>query len=244
MAGRPRRHLEAVHETGARLRCDLADAVQRSIFYTGSYEPTLTSLIRAELRPGDVFLDIGANVGHYSLLAATLVGDEGQVHAVEASAETARLLAHTVARNHVESIITVHNVAASDATRTMILATPSDGHSAVGMRYLTRGDEPGESVTAVRLDEFLAVRPTVVKVDVEGADLRALVGMDHLLVTSPPRAIFVEAIDAQLARFGDSTTDMCDYLSGRGYRSETLVERYFPDSLIFRHDGARAAGAS
>ena len=172
--GRPRRSVTGVHQTGARVLCDVRDSVQRSIFYTGTYEPALTALIEAELMPGDVFLDIGANVGHYSLLAAKKLGAAAQVYAMEASRQTAELLSETVRRNRLVGRITVHQVAASDRSGQMVLATPSDSTSFVGMRYLAPAGGAGEMVEVVRADEYLNVAPTVVKVDVEGADLRAL----------------------------------------------------------------------
>ena len=232
--GRPRRCVTGVHQTGARVLCDLTDSMQRSIFYTGTYEPTLTALIEAELQPGDVFLDIGANVGHYSLLAAKKLGAAAQVHAIEASRQTADLLRETVRRNQLGGTITVHQVAASDRSGQMVLATPAESASFMGMRYLAPEGGAGEVVEVVRLDEYLDVAPTVVKVDVEGADLRALIGMERLLRESPPRCLFVEAMDEQLTRFDDSTEAMLDYMSSMGYWSQRLLEWYYADSVVFR----------
>ena len=231
--GRPRRCVTGIHQSGARVLCDLTDAVQRSIFYTGTYEPTLTALIEAELRPGDVFLDIGANVGHYSLLAAKKLGVTAQVHAIEASRQTADLLRATVCHNRLGGTIVVHQVAASDRSGQMVLTTPPDSPSFMATRYLAAEGGEGEVVELVRTDEYLNVVPTVVKIDVEGADLRALIGMERLLRDSPPRCLFVEAIDQQLARFGDSTAAMLDYMSSMGYRSQRLLERYYADSVVF-----------
>jgi FkbM family methyltransferase len=234
--GQSRRCLTGIHQTGARVLCDLTDSVQRSIFYTGTYEPTLTALIEAEIQPGDVFLDIGANVGHYSLLAAKKLGATGHVHAIEASRQTADLLRETVRRSKLGRTITVHQVAASDRSGQMVLATPADSTSYMGMRYLAPEGGAGEVVEVVRVDEYLSVAPTVVKVDVEGADLRALVGMERIFRECPPRCLFVEAIDEQLARFGDSTAAMLGYMSGMGYSSRRLVERYYADSVVFSAD--------
>jgi FkbM family methyltransferase len=235
MFGHSPKSLNGVHQTGARILCDLQDSVQRSLFYSGTYEPVLTALIEAELRPGDIFLDIGANVGHYSLLAASKLGEGAQIHAIEASGQTAMLLQDTVNRNRLGGSIIVHQVAASDRKGQMVLSTPADSTSFMGMRHLTPRGGVGELVEVVRMDEYLNVTPSVVKIDVEGADLRALVGMERLLRNSPPRCLFVEAVDNQLARFGDSTEVMVDYMSSMGYSSEKLVEQYYADTVVFRH---------
>jgi FkbM family methyltransferase len=234
--GRPKRCLTGVHQSGYWVLCDLADSVQRSIFYSGTYEPRLTALVEAELRPGDVFLDLGANIGHFSLLAARKLGVHAQIHAVEPSQQTAVSLKETLRRNRLDQRITVHQVAAFDRSDQMVLATMSDSAWFMASRYLSSGSEAGETVQVVRMDDYLTVQPTVVKIDVEGADLRALVGMERLLRKSPPRCLFVEAIDNQLARFGDSTAAMIDYMKSFGYHVQYLFERYYPDSVVFRLD--------
>jgi FkbM family methyltransferase len=233
--GRPARPIMGVHETGARLLCDLNDSVQRSLFYSGTYEPALTKVIQASLRPGDLFLDVGANVGHYSLLVAKLLGSTAKVHAIEASQQTADLLRETVTRNQLEDKITVHQIAASNRNGRMVLATPKESTCYMAMRHLAPEGGPGEMVDVVRLDEYLNVVPTVVKIDIEGADFRALIGMDRFFRESPPRCVFVEAMDEQLARFGDNTKDMIEYMSSVGYRAEPLTAQYYANTVIFRH---------
>ncbi|MDX1539768.1 MAG: hypothetical protein R3349_00050, partial [Geminicoccaceae bacterium] len=64
-------------------RCyvDLRSAIGRAIYMQGEFDPAVFGPIRAALRPGDVFVDVGANIGWYSLLAARIVGPTGRVHA-------------------------------------------------------------------------------------------------------------------------------------------------------------------
>ena len=59
--------------------------IQRGIYFCGVWEPAITSFVRQTLQAGDVFVDIGANIGYYSCLAAKLTGSTGRVHAIEAS---------------------------------------------------------------------------------------------------------------------------------------------------------------
>ncbi|GAC1365163.1 MAG: FkbM family methyltransferase [Actinomycetota bacterium] len=237
-AGRPSRPLLARHVSGYSVTCDLSDDAQRAIFYTGTYEPRLSRLIVDALRPGDVFFDLGANLGHYSLLAARRLGGRGSIHAVEASAQTAARLRETVRRNHLSAIIAVHQVAVGDRQERMTLAHPESAPSPLGMRFLDpSAATPGEAVQVVRLDDYLPeVTPTVVKLDVEGAEVRALAGMQECLRNPDLRCIFAEAIDSQLARFGDSTASMTQYLAGFGFHSARLVDRYFADTQIYWRD--------
>ena len=80
----------------ARLRVDTRDTIGRYIAYFGVWEPHLTALIEQTLEPGDVFVDVGANIGYFSLLASTLVGEAGTVIAIEAAPATAAILAKNV----------------------------------------------------------------------------------------------------------------------------------------------------
>jgi Met-10+ like-protein len=112
--GRPQGRLTGRHLSGFVIECDLSDSVQRAIFFTGTFEPETTALIASELRPGDSFLDVGANVGHYSLVAAEWIGHSGSVTAIEASSTTAIQLEETVDRNGLQSIVDVIQLAATD----------------------------------------------------------------------------------------------------------------------------------
>ncbi len=239
LIGRPHHRLRATHISGYRIRCSLDDAVQRSVFYRGTFEPRLSCLVLDELVPGDIFLDVGANIGHYSFLAARKLADEGRVLSIEASRDTATQLRQTVVDNGLGDVITVYQVAAADTDGQMRLVHPTMSASRLGMRFLDPDaldrEEEYELVEVTRLDDYLATPiPTVVKIDIEGADLRALIGMERWLRDSPPRLIVVEAIDAQLARFGDSILAMTTFMDQFGYRACLHSESYEADTIIFR----------
>jgi FkbM family methyltransferase len=216
------------------ITCDLRDAVQRSLFYLGTYEPRTSSLIQESLNRGDAFLDVGANAGHYTFLAARQVGPSGRVHAIEASEETARTLVCDVRNNGLEAFVSVHRVAAGAAPASATLRDGPDELSPIGTRYVAPDGE-GENVAVVSVDEMLPhFLPAVVKVDVEGADLQALRGMQGMIKRASPRLIVVEVDDAMLARFGDSAASLTEYLGGLGYRAEPIREEWHAPSLAFR----------
>jgi len=78
---------------------DKVDVVNLFLYYFGGWEPAITQVVRQALKPGDVFLDVGANVGYYTLLASRLVGDTGRVIAVDASPSVYEILSRNVSRN-------------------------------------------------------------------------------------------------------------------------------------------------
>ena len=88
---------------GFRLTLDFSDSIQRQIYF-GLYDQPETALLGRLLRPGDVFLDVGANVGYYSLIASQNVGLKGQVHAFEPIAKNVRTLTRTIAENGISNI--------------------------------------------------------------------------------------------------------------------------------------------
>ena len=74
---------ETLLDFGGKFQVDLTDNIQRQIYFQGHYEPEITDLIKRTLKPGDTFVDIGANTGYYTVLASLLVGSEGTVHSFE-----------------------------------------------------------------------------------------------------------------------------------------------------------------
>ena len=92
--------------------CDTRDVIQRYLYVFGVWEPTITSLVRQHLQPGDVFVDVGANIGYYSLLAAQLVGPTGKVISFEPSPTVRAQLEANIARNHLADRVIVNAAAA------------------------------------------------------------------------------------------------------------------------------------
>ena len=81
---------------GGVMQGNTQDLIQRYLYWFGVWEPQLTCWIKSRLPPRRVFVDVGANIGYYSLLAASLVGDDGQVVAIEASPSIYRLLCNNL----------------------------------------------------------------------------------------------------------------------------------------------------
>ncbi len=97
---------------GARIAGRTGDMIERYLYLFGQWEPALTAWLRPRLRPGRTFVDVGANIGYFSLLAARRMGGSGRVVAVEASPETFARLRANLDRNAAGNVRAL-NVAAA-----------------------------------------------------------------------------------------------------------------------------------
>jgi FkbM family methyltransferase len=198
------------------------DACGRAIWQCGYYEPDSVRLVEKLLRPGMVFLDLGANIGQYSLVASRGVGPGGQVHSFEPDPETFRWLTRNVRRNQLTNI-SLNQVALFDEAgkKELYLATPQDtGSNSFALPWTFSGETC--EVCCTRLDEYLKARRIdrvdVVKVDVEGAELPALMGGTEILFKSKHKPLLiVEFEERRQQAFGTSCAALAEFLTKQGY---------------------------
>lgn len=183
--------------------------------YFGLMEPEQTARMSAEITAGDVFFDIGANVGYYSILASRSVGEDGLVASFEPLDRNRRFLEQHK-RINAAGNIRIFSFAISDRSGTARFHEGSDP----AMGGLTvEGDREFE-VETVTLDsavEKIGRVPTVVKIDVEGAEMAVLAGGDNTLRTARPK-IFLSTHSPELRR------DCVEKLSSIGYSCEPLID--------------------
>jgi FkbM family methyltransferase len=236
----------AVTSVGGRMVVDPEDPIGKVLAVSGEWEPHVTAAFRAQLRPGDVCVDVGAHVGYYTLLASRLVGPSGHVYALEPSPGVYRRLSSNLALNGVANV-TALNVAAGAVEGSAVLHQapgPSPGTSSLSSRVLEspHGGRPDEyvpvevsvaPVDSVVPDEAYS-RVRMVKVDVEGYEIEALRGLEGILAAAAPLSLLVEVSPDW------SVVDPAEYLerlcSAHGlipYRllNEYSLEGYFPRRL-------------
>ncbi len=163
----------------------------------GLYELDTARVIKRLLRPGDHFVDGGANIGYFTLRAAQLVGASGRVDAFEPQPDNRARLEENLRRNGFGSSVHVHAAALSDAAGTATIhrfAGDGANHGTASL-FAREGAVATSafSVPTVRLDETLAgAFPALVKLDVEGAESLAISGMTGLLKAQRPPAVILE----------------------------------------------------
>lgn len=158
--------------------------VGRGIIQSLTYEPHITGILDKILNPGDVFLDLGANIGYFSLLAASIVQASGKVISFEPNIQNLQLLYASILENRLENII-VYPFAASDGARIMKLTSfGSNGFLEAPQSSLANA----QFLQSVIVDELLQNEESinVVKMDIEGYEPLALRGMDKIVRKHSP----------------------------------------------------------
>ena len=183
------------------------------------YEPDVTAVFRRLARPGMGVIDIGANIGYFSMLAAALVGPTGHVLAVEPNPHNARMLEASRRLNGYAQI-TVAQVAAGRATGLLALhAAQSNGTTSPPAEDLD-ALLAATTVPSLRLDDLVDPgRPIgLIKVDVEGAEYTALLGCQNLIARDLPTIISEFSPEAMPGISGISGPGYLRWLIARNYR--------------------------
>ncbi len=166
---------------GLRLQCHLPDLIQMYIYMFGVWEPDQTAYVEDTLKEGDTFIDVGANVGYYSIVASRPVGSSGRVVAIEASPAISRALSDTLDRNGSPPNVRIVQAAVSDRRGTLQLYAGPQQNLGLTTPVKGRGLTPGEEVPAYPLGELLQpdelARARLIKIDVEGGEPQVLHGM-------------------------------------------------------------------
>jgi FkbM family methyltransferase len=228
--------LVQVSRLGLDLHLDLRDNLQRTLFYTGTYEPGLLRFLHRELRCGDVAVDVGAHIGVHALMMARRLDQlgGGRVLAFEPAQDSAAKLRAAAIRNRLA--VTVIELALGRGPATVELFTdPRYDLADAGVRSQYGTGRPIQPVEVTSFDawahEARLGRLDVVKLDVEGAEPLVIEGMRASLKRLQPRALVVEVKDKVLERSGVDEAELRELLASCGYRSTGQV---FHSNEVFR----------
>lgn len=231
---------------GLELSLDLRDNVQRCLYFTGTYEPDTLAFLRAELRAGDTFIDVGAHVGLHSLVASTRLAElgGGATVAFEPTPDSAANLRRNSARNRLD--IALHEVAlGSRSSRMPMFGDSNWGIHDAGVRSLHGAGPVVHTVDVVAFDDWNArhslSRIDLIKIDAEGAEYDVITGMSGALQSYRPRCIVMELKDSVLHRAGTTRSDLMSLMTELGYRPDGAP---FERNQVFRPDDITAQPGS
>lgn len=192
-------------------------------------DAAIAQFMRQYLAPGMQVVDVGANVGWYALLAASLVGPSGKVYAVEPTPDTLEVLRENVRMNSLQNVIILPVAAgARDEEREFFINGRYGGtNSMFGPKNVSQ--PPGSiRVKVARLDNLIEGPLDMAKIDVEGAELEALAGMERLLATSPSLRLVVEWNPRAQQAAGYPPERLPEALLEKGFRLSILGHEEMP----------------
>ena len=181
---------------------DLRDeAVSSAMFTEGIWEPEETKFLEENLRPGMVFVDVGAHIGYYTVLASSLVGSTGKVFAFEPDPGNFAFLQRNVAVNHCQNVLA--NQKAVSASSGKSLLHRSSGNFGDHRTYEPLGETVQQAgtkrsavtVEAISLDDYFAANPIGIdflKMDIQGSEYDAFIGMRRTLQQNSAVTILTE----------------------------------------------------
>ena len=235
-----------VYRTAARMRAgpridiQLPDQIQSRIYFFGIWEPQISDYIATHLAPGDCFIDVGANVGYFSLLAASIVGNAGTVCAIEASPSIFASLQRNVIRSGY-SQIELFNKAVSDAPGHLSIylgpAANRGSTTTISAVATRRGQDleavvPADTLSAI-VGEMKLLSARLIKVDIEGAEYLLLSGIVHLLPRfNSATEWLIEVAPKAIAEQGRSAVDLLEMFRSSGYELYQIRNDYTDDSYF------------
>ncbi|HXV31053.1 MAG TPA: FkbM family methyltransferase [Sinorhizobium sp.] len=213
-------------------------------FARGTYERPIQQAIASHLIPGDTFFDIGANIGFFSLIAARCVGKEGHVYAFEPVPRNANAIVRSAELNGFDTIRVFPEAIGATTGRAELLLARHLGGAALASAE-TPPDMTGHlEVDVTTLDDAIVQHglrpPTVIKIDVEGAEMDAFRGMTKTLHTHRPKIIY-EVDDATRDGLDRKARQIAALLASAGYALAALPASYPGQGWYVQHVFAEAA---
>jgi len=194
-----------------------------------SHEPLSTQVLRTMLSPGETVIDIGANIGYYALLESQLVGSEGEVIAIEPSPSNVSLLTLNMKVNKIQNLRII-NVAIGDydGEGKLYLSNACNWNSLICQRELNQTSSVTVKVRSIdSLLKEINIRPSLIRMDIEGYETNAIAGMINTLNNYAPR-LMIE-LHPQLIG-GKAIRELIELLKSVNYKTCCAIskERDFP----------------
>jgi FkbM family methyltransferase len=210
-------------QKGVSMRLYTDSALSRAIF-RGNFELLERQFVNRFLKSGDNFVDAGANVGLFTLIAARCIGPHGSVHSFEPCRRTWQRLQENVSLNGFTNV-TAHQVALSESRSRVPLYVSTNGADALNSlgQGMLNSQATHEMVNTETLDHFaessgLADRLVLIKIDVEGWETFAIRGGTHLLNRPATPTLIVEFNERTLRAANSSCVDLYGALTDLGYK--------------------------
>jgi FkbM family methyltransferase len=198
----------------------------------GTNEQPVQAELARLIKPGDVFYDIGANIGFFSVICARLVGPEGQVYAFEPVPENVHILENNLEFNRFKQATVIPKAVSSVSGQGELLLSHHPGGSALSIGDVPVDMKGSMKVALVSIDDLVFEGnfrpPDVIKIDVEGAEADVLAGLTRTLQQVRPTVLY-EIDDQDSVSFMRKQDQLENILGAHGYAITRIPDSY-PDS--------------
>ncbi|MFC6266934.1 FkbM family methyltransferase [Frigoriflavimonas asaccharolytica] len=210
---------EILYRNNIKIHLDLNDWIQQQIYFLGDYEKNEIDFLYQYLKEGDTFVDIGGNIGLFSLNASKILEKSGEIFSFEAFLPNYNIFGENIKFNNFNNIH-LENLAISDEIGKLEIFY-DDNENNVGMASAYLKDFNKKlSVDCTTLDEFVKenkiLEIKLIKIDIEGGEYKALIGMQNVLKNLKPTLI-MEVNDIALKNANQSEAIIIELLAKIGY---------------------------
>ncbi|NMG05944.1 FkbM family methyltransferase [Brasilonema sp. UFV-L1] len=205
--------------------------IQRNIYFRGYYEIREINIVKQFLRAGDIFVDVGANIGLYTILASNIVGQGGRVIAFEPSNQISKHLRRNLEINFIKNV-KVEQIALSRENGLATWSGVMDTNEGAGsiIRNPENYTSIIEEVKTLKFDDYFVSHAfkkiRFMKIDVEGAEMLVLQGMSQVLEKKAVEYLMIEVSDYLLPTVGSSSQELFQMLQKSGY--DLYLIKYLP----------------
>ncbi len=201
-----------------KLILDKDDVAMSGYLALGSYEPETIKIFKDLLKEGATVVDIGTNIGYYTVIAGKRVGPKGKVFAYEPNRDSFNLLQQNIKINNFKNITPV-NIALSDSLgrRVLYFGDNKCTHSFSDNRKTGRNELVETDTLDNSLKKHGSPKIDMIKMDIEGAEILALEGMIETIERSPGLIIFTEFYPKAIRRLGKSPIEFLKKMQGLGF---------------------------
>ena len=226
-------HSSHVSVQGHEMYLDSSDSLQLST--NGVFEPYTTQVIKQNISGGDIVIDIGANIGYFTLIMAKGIRENGKVFSFEPEPKNFELLKKNVEINNYSNVILEKKaIGNKTGTTKLYLADRKNNIFSSGMHRIFRSDLVSQipdpiSINIIKLDDYLQdlkfiKKIRLIKIDVEGAEFDVLKGMNKILDENKEIEIVMEFSSENLEDYGSNAYDVVDFLMNKGFKLSVINE--------------------
>ena len=220
-------------DEGFSLTVDLQDALQLYLFLFGTWEPSTTSLIKSLTKPGRCTVDVGAHIGYFSILAASLGAD---VVAFEADPDMADRLLANISESGYSEIVRVVAAAVADDSRGRTLHRGPNHNRGLTSSNPKWNLKPSGPVPSISLSNALSAsqlsQVQIVKIDVEGSEPEVIAGMGDSWRILPPDSVILIELSPKWWSIGKTVEEVLLPIREAGFEAWTIENSYSPFRLM------------